>query len=422
VTPAEKMELKVRVAGVFRPGTPIDNQQLFAGRIDQINDVLHASLQPGRHVIMFGERGVGKTSLARVISEIIKVGVGYKLLNCGTINCDVSDNFNSLWRKIFRELSFVMESLEPGFRPQTTQEDVSLESILPNRELTPDDIRYMLGRIREHTLIVIDELDKLSDRSARARLADTIKNLSDHAVNTTLMLVGVGDTVDDLIAEHHSIERALVQVPMPRMSFAELTQIVTSGLTAAGMTADKDAVTWTAVLSQGLPHYTHSLALYSAFRAIEADRLNVTVDDVLEATRTTVQKTHTIHTAYNKATSSPQKQNLFGKVLRACALAETDELGYFTAAAVGGPMTKIMGKPYPIPNFSRHLFDLCDSKRGPILKKVGEPRRIRFRFIDPMMQPFVIIHDYAAGTLTNELLRESKGRTQRIIQGQVSSR
>jgi Cdc6-like AAA superfamily ATPase len=421
VTPEEMMAFKVRVSGVFRPGTPIDKQQLFAGRIDQINDVLNASLQPGRHVILFGERGVGKTSLARVISEIIKVSIGYKLLNCGTINCDVGDDFNSLWRKIFRELSFVMDSLEPGFRPQTTQEDVSIESILPNRELGPDDVRYMLGRIREHTLIVIDELDKLSDRRARARLADTIKNLSDHAVNTTLMLVGVGDAVDELIAEHQSIERALVQVPMPRMSFNELTQIVTKGLTTANMTADEDAVGWIAVLSQGLPHYTHSLALYSAFRAIEADRLNVSVDDVLEATRTTVQKTHTIHTAYNRATSSPQKQNLFAKVLRACALSVTDELGYFTAAAVGVPMTIIMGRPYPIPNFSRHLFELCEPKRGSILKSVGEKRRIRFRFIDPMMQPFVIIHDYAAGILTNDLLKKSEGRTKRIVQDKVSS-
>ena len=63
-----------------------------------------------------------------------------------------------------------------------------------------------------------------------------------------------------------------------------------------------------------------------------------------------------------------------------------------------------MGKPYDVPNYSRHLHDFCEEHRGPILRKSGELRRVRFRFADPMMQPFVIIHDYSMGLLTNELL------------------
>src|SRR5215469_3246330 len=105
----DMMKRKVRVSSAFRPGTPIDKFELFAGRMDQVNDVLNAALQPGRHVIMFGERGVGKTSLARVISDIIRNTSGYKLLNCGTINCETTDNFNSLWRKVFRELYMAID-------------------------------------------------------------------------------------------------------------------------------------------------------------------------------------------------------------------------------------------------------------------------------------------------------------------------
>jgi len=410
MTGEEQLQQKVRLSSVFRPGTPIDKQQLFAGRMEQVNDVLNAALQPGRHVIMFGERGVGKTSLARVISGIIKNTTGYKLLNCGTINCDTTDNFNSLWRKIFRELYFVMDSQESGFRVQSPK-DVPLESILPNRELSPDDVRYMLTQVKEHTLIIIDELDRLTDRRSRSELADTIKNLSDHAVNTTLMLIGVADAVDELIAEHQSIDRALVQVPMQRMSMDELTAIVDFGLGTVLMATETGVSNWIARLAQGLPYYAHALGLYSAFKAIEADRMYVTPDDVIEATKTTVTKSHTLLNTYSIATSSPQKQNLFAKVLLGCALAQADEMGYFAASAVVAPMSSIMGRPYPIPNFSKHLFELCEPKRGSVLKKVGEPRRIRFRFTDPMMQAFVIIHDYSLGRLTNELLKHSKART-----------
>jgi hypothetical protein len=38
-----------------------------------------------------------------------------------------------------------------------------------------------------------------------------IKVLSDNSVPATLVLVGVADSVDALIVEHQSIERALVQ-------------------------------------------------------------------------------------------------------------------------------------------------------------------------------------------------------------------
>jgi len=72
-------------------------------------------------------------------------------------------------------------------------------------------------------------------------LADTIKNLSDHSLDVTIILIGVADTVDELIEGHKSIERALVQVPMPRMSSQELNQIIDKGFQYAGFTMEEDA-------------------------------------------------------------------------------------------------------------------------------------------------------------------------------------
>lgn len=246
-------------------------------------------------------------------------------------------------------------------------------------------------------------------------LSDTIKNLSDHAVNTTLILVGVSDSVDGLIEEHKSIERALVQVPMPRMSRPELMQIIDKGLQAVGMTIAQGARDWIADLSQGLPHYTHLLGLHSAIRAVDNDRMDISIQDVAEATQTVVTSPHSILSGYNKATSSPQKQNIYEQVILACALSAKDELGFFPAAAVSKPLTIIMGKKYGVPSFARHLSHFCNVKRGGILQIKGEPRKLRYRFADPMMQPFVIIHGYASGRLSNELLQKVREVQQQTI-------
>jgi len=96
---------------------------------------------------------------------------------------------------------------------------------------------------------------------------------------------------------------------------------------------------------------------------------------------------------------SPKKDNLFSDVLLSCAMAEPDELGYFAAADVREPMRTVTGKDYQIPSFSQHLKEFTEEKRGPILQKIGTPRRYRFRFINPLMQPYIIMKGVAGGKI-----------------------
>ena len=100
--------------------------------------------------------------------------------------------------------------------------------------------------------------------------------------------------------------------------------------------------------------------------------------------------------------TSPRSDNLYSQVLLACALAEADQLGYFAAADVRGPMSSIMQKRYEIAAFLRHLADFCDENRGPVLERMGVARRYRFRFRNPLLQPFVIRQG-----LANKLIERS---------------
>src|SRR5690606_29131012 len=102
-------------------------------------------------------------------------------------------------------------------------------------------------------IFIIDEFDRLQQEPRRA-FADTIKALSDHAVGATVVLVGVADSVDELFREHASVERALVQIRMPRMSAREIEQILQTGLQRLEMTIDNAAMRRISRLSQGLPH------------------------------------------------------------------------------------------------------------------------------------------------------------------------
>lgn len=50
-----------------------------------------------------------------------------------------------------------------------------------------------------------------------------------------------------------------------------------------------------------------------------------------------------------------------------------------------------MGKRYETPSFSGHLNDFCDASRGPIVERRGVKRKFRYRFCDPLMQPYIVM-------------------------------
>ena len=231
--------------------------------------------------------------------------------------------------------------------------------------------------------------------------------MSDHAVNATVVLVGVADSVDELIAAHASVERALSQILMPRMTRGELTGVVTRGLDTLGMKIDQPAMNRITSLSQGLPHYAHLVAQQSALEAVGSSKLRIELPHVNRAIADAVDEVErSIKDAYHHATAS-SRETLYPQVLLACALARGDDLGYFAAADIREPFSDIMGQEYEIPSFVQHLHALCETDRGPVLHKRGVPRRFRFRFVNPLLQPYVVMHGLNSGLLPQQLLAKS---------------
>lgn len=385
----------------FSPSAPINQEDLFAGRRIQLTDVFNAIVTKGQHAILFGERGVGKTSLSKVLSKSHVIVNGASVI-VASINCDATIDFSGLWKRLFQQITLTTNKQNIGFNSDTSASIESLNLHLPV-EVTPDDIRSILKQLGK-TLFIIDELDRLEDKKITTLLADTIKTLSDHAIDATLLLVGVSDSVETLISEHQSIERALVQVRMPRMELPELHEIIDKGLKQADMTIDAEAAKRIVKLSQGLPHYTHLLAQNAAQRAVYTGRSNVEITDVKTAIDNALTKAHqTTISAHNKATISP-RSNMYPQVLLACALAKTDPLGFFAAVDVRDPLSLIMNRRYEIPAFSQHLNSFCENSRGPILQRTGTARRYRFRFMNPLMQPFVIMDGLRKGYITESYI------------------
>ncbi|WP_439407419.1 AAA family ATPase [Bradyrhizobium sp. DASA03076] len=396
-------QLAFEAGKIFTPGSPLNERELFAGRSDQVAQIIGAISQKGYHAVLYGDRGVGKTSLSNVLIEFLE-DVGQHTMVMPRVNCDASDDFSSLWRKVLRDVSLSKTQQGVGFTAKPIELNEDVLDLLPE-QVAPDDVRRAISHLSDQfsMVIIFDEFDRLKNPITTVMMADTIKSLSDHAVDATIMLIGVADSVDALVGEHQSIERALVQVKLPRMSQAEVEQIITKGTAKLGLTIKHDALKEISALSQGLPYVTHLISLHACRAALNRQSLDLTLTDVQTGVRNSLsQWQQSVITTYHTATHSHQPEHLFREVLAACALAVPDATGYFTAASVRHPLRVITGKTYDIPNFARHLNEFTKTERGAILQRTGETRKIRYRFSSPLIKPYIIMRSVADGLLTRK--------------------
>jgi Cdc6-like AAA superfamily ATPase len=365
----ELLDKMARLAEAFRPAAPVDRRGLFAGRADQISELFSVVGQPGQHAVVYGERGVGKTSLTAVVAELLR-GTGVATTR---VICDSSDDFSSIWRKALGEFGLQTSSRSAGFAPTASSTSEPASVLLGSGRVTPYEVTRALEALagERQLAVFLDEFDRIVDPDDRALFAETIKTLSDRIVRATVVFVGVADDIDELLREHRSIERALVQIRMPRMSREELAEIATKGIESAQMTIQKSAVDSVTVLSQGLPHYTHLLTQLAGQAALSARRAKVERRDMDEAvTRAVDRAQQSIAEAYRRGTSRRDPQ-----LLLACALAEEDEWGFFAA-----------------PEGSDGLDELATADAD-VLQK----RDDRYRFANPLLQPYVVMRGLAEG-------------------------
>ncbi|MEW6705251.1 MAG: ATP-binding protein [Pseudomonadota bacterium] len=392
----------------FSPGAPVQERDLFAGRQEQLRTLMDTVQQRGRHAVVFGERGVGKTSITNILGLVLR-GPRRDVISV-KVNADPQDTYESIWKKVFKRLNYETQRESGETVVRTIADDYA-------GRLTPDDVQLELSNFAAHQipLIVLDEFDRISDPGVTQLMADTIKALSDYSVNATVVVVGVAEDVTGLIKGHESIARSLIQVRMPRMSQDELGEIILSRYKKCGIKVGEEALWKMTFLARGIPYYAHLLGMHAARAAIK--KRTAAVDDTcVDAAQVAAvaELDASIKDRYFAAVRSQRNDDtLFAPVLLACALAKTDELGAFQQAAVTEPLNRIVpGRNYKPSTFAFHMNAFCEDQRKRVLEKFGEPRNQRYRFTDPMMPPFVVVKGLADGLIDDEIAEVYANRRQ----------
>lgn len=378
-----------QVGQVYTPASPIEIKGLFSGRHEQLSKVVSFIGQRGYHIIIYGDRGVGKTSF----SNIIKILFEKPTIQVAKISCNSDDTYTSLWINVFSQLSVKFEMAQEaiGFNSKTVskEQNILLSKLIPDDNV---DIKRILDLLKllGQAIIILDEFDRLDSNRFQKRLfADTLKAISDTLPGITLIIVGVAEDVSSLIQEHESIERNIGQIHMPAMSASEVEEIIRKGEQPLDMTFLEDVVQKIIDLSSGYPHFTHALCYHAFLEAIFDNSEEIGINHLNIAIRKTIDNAHESLTNSYRIATLATKANIFADVLYAASLVQTDEYGYFQANDLERILSRLLRKKKKVNNFTFHLGKFCIAERGEILKVTGSKNRHRYKFKNPLMRAFI---------------------------------
>ncbi len=391
-------ERRNRLNTSFTPYKAIYLPEWFAGRTKLRDRAWDAVNSSGRHIVIFGDRGTGKTSLARVLAVEVQEPKSPTGRRSIVVSCSSNDDFSSIWRKVFQEIQVTQRQI--GFMQDATAPVVGRVEVGEDGIENPGDVRLLVRSLPNPAIIFIDEFDRVPVNGAHRLMADTIKLFSDTGVDSTIVIVGVADSIADLIAGHESIARNIAQIQLLPMELAELSLIVRQGYKYAELGSDRGLDGKIAELSQGYPAYTHLLGLWAGRRTLDGNRTTVTYGDLDGAIGDALENAAgNLQQEYERAVASVRKDNLFREVLLGCALAEKDSLGRFAAVNVREPLHRITGKDYETGAFQSHLAKFAEKQRGPVLKQTGTRRNYRWQFLNPQLIPYVRLNGIQTGLI-----------------------
>ncbi len=245
----------------FTPTQPRSGRRRLIGRRDELMRILQALREDQAHVVLYAERGRGKTSLANLVIEALR-RTGSTVAR---YTCDADTTFDDLMRGLLRDLPPSLLGAPTSARPDRPHfpgEGVGCVEALPSGVLRPADILALPQRLDCRDLVcVVDEFDRVLDTATRTRLADTVKQLSDRRLPLLFMIVGVSDTLEQILGQHPSIQRNVIGIHLPLFSDEEVGRLVAEGGRAAGLRFPESAVNCVLWVSRGMPFMAQTLAL-----------------------------------------------------------------------------------------------------------------------------------------------------------------
>ncbi len=277
-----------RYTEIFIPGKPVMNERFLVGRRQEQEDIEKMLKRPGRHAIVIGDRGVGKTSLVKQMLNKRKRPVVWR-------GCSPQLKYNTVFRDLLEDLRIDLRTIETVMGSETTgkvsanpfrlgaegeyrRRSESRSRTVGSDVLTPWATFRLLREHAPNAVLVIDEYDAISYRGQSSEfhegIAFTIKHLSDHSdsCDAKIIVVGIAYSSEALLGKHESIERNAREIYLKPLRQQDFRDFLEGAESALGLQFDDDVKARLAREALGYPYFVHLVGLEAVDAMLARDR------------------------------------------------------------------------------------------------------------------------------------------------------
>src|SRR3546814_347667 len=232
---------------------------------DWSSDVCSSDL----HVVIYGERGIGKTSLMHVLADTARAARYMVVYD----SCGADTRFDTMFRSILSRIPLIYHKDTPP-NSSEAEKGLTFDSRLPNGPVSAREASDLLtGVTGTRLLIILDEYDRVEDSGFRRQTAELIKNLSDRMAAVHVLIAGVAEDLDGLIDYIPSIRRNIAAIEVPAMTTPEVEEILRIGSETSGMTFADGSAERIANYAGGSPYVARLICLRSEEQTSELQSL-----------------------------------------------------------------------------------------------------------------------------------------------------
>lgn len=270
-------EFGKKLAKVVSVAHPIRSIQHLKGRDVFLDGIRQALYADGRHIFVFGDRGVGKSSLAATAAYQYQSSDAEPIFVSGSPD----DTFNTIIANVAVqalgrskiESTKQTSSRSMEFRTFKWSSDHEVSALdLADQIKTVSDATELLKQVAakhsEKPTVVLDEFDTIPKKEDRQRFASLLKQMGDQSINLKFFITGIGQSCEELLGAHQSAHRQLSTFELPRLDWEARREIVTEAAGAFGLEVNSDVNWRIAMISDGFPYYVHLIVekmLWQAF-------------------------------------------------------------------------------------------------------------------------------------------------------------
>jgi Cdc6-like AAA superfamily ATPase len=268
--------VRLKLRNAYTPSLPVSDRKRFAGRNNVLNGIIRSLEDQRLHIIIYGDRGIGKTSLLHVLSQAAREA-RYIVVY---ISCGEASNFNDTFRAVSAEIPALYHS-SVNATAASSEQASSLAEMLPEDPVTPRFMADLFSKlVGTRVLVVLDEFDRVESSEFRRTIAELIKNLSDRAVRVQLVIAGVASDLSELFEYIPSIRRNVFALQIPKMEAAEIRHLVSAGEQTSGIAFEAGATEFVVFVAHGSPYLASLLSHHAGLAALDNGRTTVVSEDV----------------------------------------------------------------------------------------------------------------------------------------------